>query len=96
MTDDDMEIWKNPEYIQKFPNIAQMVKQWELSHAKIEEDKLHDKILFDDLPPYFMTLTDAVLLLIEIGFAPTSKSGQRITSTTVEYWEDIIAKHGGE
>jgi hypothetical protein len=48
-----------------------------------------------DLPPYFMTLTEAVKFLRRVGFNVIVKGGADVTDSTIAHWETIIEKHNG-
>lgn len=76
--------------------LESMLKKWGASTLKTSEAATEEKISSDDLPPYFMTLSEAVQLLTSIGFAPQSKYGDHITDVTIEHWEAVLEKHSHE
>jgi hypothetical protein len=84
------------EYAQKFPNLVKMMQKWEEAQAKVAEDRPHDKISSDDLPPYFMTLSDAIAFIQAVGFRVVDKHNRPLLQETLDHWESLIAKHSGE
>lgn len=74
----------------EYPSIVEMLKSWEES---IKKKDAVGTIASKDLPPYFMTLTEAVKFLRDVGFCVKIMTGEDVSDYTVEYWEAIIEEN---